>query len=224
MVSKRPIKQTSIKHMERYRLIKTFQDISDIYCINLKKRSDRKNQCIDIFKSININNYNFIEAKDGASIFPNKHKKIAARIGCTLSHIDAIQNFKKTKNQYGLILEDDFMCDHSMITKFNEYCDQVPEDFCILYLGANHKAPTAQYSKNLNRCVKSHCAHAYIINKEYIDKILNNKYMDFPVIDVYFSDFIQQKYPCYCFNPKLVWQRESYSDIEGRNVFYQRLK
>jgi hypothetical protein len=48
--------------------------------------------------------------------------------------------------------------------------------------------------------------------------------MDYPVIDVYFSDFIQKEYPCYCFNPKLAWQRESYSDIEGKKVFYNKLK
>lgn len=210
--------------MERYRLIKTFKDIGNIYCINLKKRNDRKIESINLFKNIGIDKFTFIEAKDGVSMFPNKHKKIAARIGCTLSHIETMQIFKETKNSYGLILEDDFIWNNNIITEFDKYISQVPENFCILYLGINHKRPPIPYSKNITRCVKGHCAHAYIVNSLYLDKILNGKYMEYPVIDVYFSDFIQQEYPCYSFNPKLVWQRESYSDIEGKSVFYQRLK
>ena len=81
-------------------MINSFKDIKTIYCINLKKRTDRKEECIKLFKCLNINNFEFIEAKDGALMFPNKNIKDCSKIGCTLSHISAIENFRETKNKY----------------------------------------------------------------------------------------------------------------------------
>lgn len=201
--------------------MKSFSDIEKIYCINLKRREDRKKDCIELFNNLNIKNFEFVEAKDGQELFSHLNKKTAGRVACSLSHMSTISKIKNEGFKYSLILEDDFICENDMIDKFNVYCDQVPEDFCILYLGVNNKSRTIDYSKNVNKCTKGHCTHAYIVNSLYLDKILEGKYQDYIAIDVYYSDFIQQKYPCYCFNPKLIWQRKSYSDIENRTVIYR---
>lgn len=206
--------------------MKSFEDIKQIYCINLQHRTDRKDDCIQIFNKIGLepSNIEFIQAHNGPELFPDQNKKRASKLGCTLSHIDAIKKMHSQNIKYGLILEDDFICDDNLVSKFNEYCEQIPEDFCILYLGANHKLPTIQYSKNIVKCQKSHCAHAYIVNQNYISNILDGDIFKYPVIDVYFSNYIQSVYPCYCLEPRLVWQRASYSDIEHRTVYYWALK
>ena len=207
--------------------MKCFSDIEKIYCINLKKRTDRKQQCIELFNQINFKDVEFIEAKDGSALFPeiySKDKRKAARIGCTLSHIDALQRIKEKNYKYSLILEDDFMCEKNLISKFDKYAEQIPNDFCILYLSTNHRKPPIKYSKNIDKCVKSYALHSYIVNLDYINNLLEGPYNDYIAIDVYISDFIQTKYPCYSFNCRLTWQRQSYSDLEQKTIFYKNIK
>jgi len=75
-------------------------DISQIkhaYYINLEERPDRKDQVIQEFKKIGINNperFNAIKCASGA-------------VGCSMSHLKCLLNAKKQNWEHILIVEDD---------------------------------------------------------------------------------------------------------------------
>jgi glycosyl transferase family 25 len=202
--------------------MKNFNDIEKIYCINLEKRIDRKKECDLLFLKFNLN-VEYEKACEGMTLYPELSKRQARRAGCTQSHLNVLNKIKKNNFKYTLILEDDVEFKDNFIDLFNIYVKQLPTDFCVLYLGGNHIKSTTNYSLNLEKCNSTYCLHSYIVNNSYIDNILEKNPHNFEAIDVYFSKYIQQKFNCYCFNPKLSWQRESYSDIEERNVFYKNI-
>ena len=59
-------------------------------------------------------------------------------------------------------------------------------------------------------------------NNSIYDLILNLITKRNKPIDVYYAD-IQKSYNCYGFNPSIALQRESFSDIQNKNVNYKWL-
>lgn len=88
-----------------------------IKIVNLLRRPDRKEKMIELLKSHNISNYDFIEAVDGMKLDDNDildmfHGNDFANrrgfLGCALSHINLWRRLLHDKdNNYYLILEDD---------------------------------------------------------------------------------------------------------------------
>ena len=89
-----------------------------IKVINLKRREDRKNNVIEIFKNANISNYEFIEAIDGNSLEitnelidlfkGNDFGNRKGVIGCALTHYKLWKELIESGDEYYFIMEDDF--------------------------------------------------------------------------------------------------------------------
>lgn len=139
---------------------KFYADI-DIFCINLKARSEKKQIMIDQFKKHNID-VKFYEAIDGRTldvkmlndtkiIDIKNSKKFMKRdptkfpfglkrgeIGCTLSHIDIILNFLKSPKQYLLIFEDDVILSKNFRNDLFNIIQEVNQvKWNVLYLNEN---------------------------------------------------------------------------------------
>jgi GR25 family glycosyltransferase involved in LPS biosynthesis len=210
--------------------------ISKIYIINLKERTDRWKDCLIQLNKYNIENYERFEAirPDLKKIDPIQYSKnnlkmdekyIIGALGCKLSHIEIIKNAKKNSYKQILILEDDFLLCENFIEKYNKIYSDIEKkkiNIDILYLGFSivRKEPFIDTSINNLKKVKSvHTTHAYIINYNFYDTILEELEKCHCEIDVCYAN-CQKKYNMYGIYPSLISQRTSFSDITHRNVDY----
>jgi GR25 family glycosyltransferase involved in LPS biosynthesis len=173
----------------------------NIICINLKERKDKHDKVLQLFKDLNLEVQFF---------YADKHKT-SGRIGCFESHVKVIQNEYYKNSQYILIFEDDIVStpsytDNSIneIVNFldkNQWCQYFQLGYTILpqeivgFFG----------SKNLsNNIIKynGNCAHAYILNRNGMEKVLNTwreyaykKELD---LDVYYKEIFADNGAAIC--------------------------
>lgn len=196
------------------------------YVINLDHRKDR----LELFKNTyNFHNidYEVISAIDGNKLDINRlhkeqivgdyvmntiNKKIRdyhyeintmGAIGCYLSHIEVWKKIKEDKNcKYGIIFEDDVLINNNITDKvIYEYINNLPNDWDILLLNKSNIKKSNEIKNNLVKVSIFLRTHSYIINKNSINKILNemmplNQHIDFKLsclatlgkINIYFYD------------------------------------
>jgi len=194
------------------------------YYINLSYRTDRKKHIINQFQSYKINNYFRIPAiknKDGA-------------IGCSKSHILAIETFLQTGKTICVILEDDF----EFLVSSTDYCNflqyiktfQLNNTWDVILLSGNHINQT-KYNECLNRCTSSQTTSGYIFNKKYASKLLDNyktglknlirtKNHQLFCLDRYWQR-LQNEDNWFIANPIIGKQKPGYSDIEKNYASYE---
>jgi hypothetical protein len=178
--------------------------ISNIICINLKTRKDRKKFMVKQAK----------KAKFPITFFKTT-KNINPARGCLESHLSIIKQ-NKTKDSI-LILEDD--------ARFNYQLSQLPEppaDWDILYLGATVKQ-LSEYNQHWNKAIECWSTHAYIIRKSLYEKVINDLENYTGEIDKYYVENIQPNFNCYILKLQMTQQNEGYSDIEETTVNYSNL-
>ena len=126
-----------------------------IFVINLERNADRREHVSKIMSENNID-FEFFKAVDGKSIFPdnesrlkfieenfldcNKWQPSVGQIGCWLSHVEIWKKIVSENISSCLILEDDITFqiqneDKSFQENFNDYCEQLPEDWNLFMLG-----------------------------------------------------------------------------------------
>lgn len=150
--------------MSKYSLIKKEninykknENCYKILVVNLKKRSDRKDNIINIFKSANFKkNYLFYKAFDGSEISETleitelfKINDFGSRkgfIGCALSHYNIwIDLLKDELCKYYIIFEDDITLCNNFTQYFNDVTDimeSFSEKIDILFLGYHTNSNT----------------------------------------------------------------------------------
>jgi glycosyl transferase family 25 len=206
-----------------------------IYCINLDKRVDRWERCEKIFKEnqIVVERISAIEGETIKLETPNNLR--SGELGCMFSHLGIIQDAKDNGIESVLIFEDDVEFAEDFNYLFSEYMKQVPEDWQLLYLGANHSLcnmhmrtddiPPVQISDNIYKINRAFSCHAYAVRNNMYDRLIekaNHASYNLP-IDVLYSQ-LQYDSRSYLIRPHLCWQREGYSDIQNENVNYEFLK
>ena len=178
------------------------------YCINLKKRKDRKVKMKRTGKRKNLNFTIFkaIEDKNG-------------HIGCKKSHCQVIRNAVKKNLNKILILEDDL----KIIKPYQ--IKTCPEKWDILFLGGEIiKRNNFKKSYEWIYC-QSYFTHAYIIN-------LKNKDLVKDILDIEHNDSIENyrqfmttkictKYLTFVHDPVLITQFDDFSNCENQNVSYE---
>lgn len=174
---------------------------NNIFIINLKRRIDRKNNMIKKLHSMNINNYEFIDAIDGTDAtiidkFNNQKKNFKTKIStsghfaCLLSHIKAIEIAKNRCYTSIMILEDDvFLCDNFI----NELEKLKIPNYDVIYLGGIINKKKIFFSKwaKANKILGT---YGYILNSNMFDLMLVelNKLANY--IDLFLMEKIQPTY------------------------------
>ena len=176
-----------------------------IKIVNLKHRKDRKNETIDKLTKANFlpDEYEFIEAVYGKELQPSHELYTLVKgndfgnrygvIGCALSHYGLwLELLKDDKNDYYLIMEDDFtLCDDfkNKLNKLNKLLtddDKALNHIDFLFLGYHmfHKdrqkykdiydveSPTTKIDK-LNKNLYIGGFFSYIITKNGANKIID---------------------------------------------------
>lgn len=198
------------------------------FYINLEKRKDRNEHIIKLkenntfFK--NINRFN--------AIYNDKYG-----VGCLESHIKCLELCLKMNDNYYLIIEDDFFILNQQ--NFNEFVNEFEtiknENWDVITLTPRGITKKKQFLRNFHRIIETQTATAYIIKHNFIQKLLpilvnslpklknaKNKKESHP----YFNDQcwkpLQKKSIWLYFNKIFAGQLPCYSDIEKRNVNYNK--
>ena len=192
-----------------------------IYCINLDKRIDRWEECQIQFEKHSLDVERF-SAIDG-SIIENDTKLANGELGILRTHIELIKDAKEKGYKNILILEDDVEFDDDLNQNFTSIINQIPNNWIMLYLGANHVGGVIQISENICQIIHSYAIHAFAINSDLFDLIINGLPKYKKPVDVFYAE-LQPLFPSYVIRPHLAWQRESFSDIQGGIMNYYFLR
>lgn len=200
----------------------SFDFFDAIFCINLDKRPDRWIHAQEQFKKIGIldkvKRFSAIERKDG-------------RLGCIKSHLEIIKYAQKNNLNNVLIFEDDVVfMDENVELIMGNVINQIPENWEMLYLGANLHSPLSKFSDNLVLLVNGFSTHAVAYNKSifnfFIKKYnkMNEVTLQSDILDVWIANHIQTRGKTFLVKPLLATQINDYSDIVKSNVDYSFIK
>lgn len=203
-----------------------FEQFDKIFCINLDKRTDRWEKVSKIFSDVGIKNVVRYSAVDGSTLdltnIKYKPSLLKGELGILETHLKLLQEAKDAGLKEIVIMEDDVIFTDE-IKNFNEYFNDVPSDWDMIFVGGNHiygDTPRVINDRVLkvNGTVAIHCI---IIRESIMDVILALAKGRQKQIDGYYAD-IQKGYNVYSFTPNMALQYEDFSDIQGKNVNYDQ--
>lgn len=199
----------------------TYSYFSDIVCINLATRSDRRSYAQSVFQKFHIPaRFHLVE----------KHPK-GGMYGCFDSHIQVIKHAYDSGKNNLLVFEDDLLPTETYSDDHVKHAIQFmkeSKDWEIMYFGYF----VFNYNLNPNKCylnaevVYPHvvkynpfATHAYCLNRKGMEKILNKhlSYIGRVHYDIFLAEHSEIK--SYCYTPMLFDQKLCFqSDIEARNL------
>jgi hypothetical protein len=180
--------------------------IPEAWVINLDHRPDR----LEAFQKQNfpfhIERFSGIIDKDG-------------EVGCKKAHLGILT--KQHKFPF-VVFEDDCQL-------INDCCyvdkamQQLPENWDMLYVGANLQEPLERYSENLFHLHGAWCAHAIIYNSQrVVDYIVENKDKKAALDDLCKTE-VEKKFNCFVVYPMVAIQRGSNSNVVPGYRDYRKL-
>lgn len=219
--------------------IQSIEDITNIFYINLDKRTDRRELIETELEKVGLNAQRFkaIDMKKGA-------------IGCSLSHLHLLTKAFQNNWSHICILEDDVeFLNPELFKKSLNQCLSTTTEWDVLLLGGNNKGTYTNINENcikVNRCftttayiVKGHYLQVLIENvrqglKFALEETKKNVSNDFmftrhttPLVNPYAIDMhwfsLQERDNWVLLTPLTVSQRDGYSDIENKYTSYGHL-
>ena len=204
--------------------------IDTIYYCNLDHRADRKAQMLEELRKLDIPESKIVR-------IPSVYTPNFGILGCGKSQINAIKHFIESGKQTCLILEDDFT-----FTLEKEKINEILHNFfnknvhfdCLM-IGGNIIQAVQTELPYIKKVYDGQCCSSYIITntfapillrlweeasqllEEYIQE--NGKPFHFYCLDIAWKQLQPQSH-WFVTEPKMGIQRESYSDIENKVVFY----
>jgi DNA-dependent RNA polymerase auxiliary subunit epsilon len=200
-----------------------------IFCINLARRKDRREEAEKEFEKYKITGVEFIEAVDGKTLdFEKTISKDGSEVsrgdwGCTLSHLSVVKIAKERGLKNYFVFEDDA----KMIEGFNDdliesYMRYVPLDWSLLYFGGSHIGDLQKVNHRISKMTETYTTHAIGVNSSMYDELIN-VWSNIEKVDLGISS-LHRKFNCYCTNQKLIYQGDGFSDILEKQVSYEHLK
>ena len=198
--------------------------LSNIFFINLESRKDRLQHVTNELSKLKCNTerINAVKLADGA-------------LGCTMSHIKALELAKSRDLPYVFICEDDItFLNPTLLLENVEKFEKNIENWDVLIIGGNNCPPYTKISDYCIRIYNNQTTPGYVVKSHYYDVLIKNfkesavKLMKEPkqrrlyALDMYWKS-LQSMGQWYMIIPPTVIQYEDYSDIEKRNVNYQGL-
>jgi glycosyl transferase family 25 len=196
-----------------------------IYVINLKERLDRKEHITTQLKKIDCENYILFEGVNGKSI-ENPTRMPSGMFGLIKTYLKMYDDWKKNPQENILIIEDDCVFVDGFNKKLEEYISNVPNDWDMLYFGANHNYHMGEKTITINeKCIKlnnSYSAHCVLIKPHVFEELIFGIQTFTIENDVMMSN-LQKKYNAYSSSEALTTQLVSYSDIQNKVMDYNWL-
>ena len=198
----------------------------EVYIFNLKKREDRLEHIRRQLKRIDCKNYNIVESIDGSQIedtFGMKH----GMFGLISTYLKMSEMVSKSNSDIIIVIEDDCVFSQNFCQKFDDFLDEVPDDWKLLYFGGNHNThmnyeQPIQVSENVMKLVNTYTAHCVVFRKEVFEEFISELKEYKIENDVLLSQY-QRKYSSYSTTEKITWQINNHSDIENKYINYDWL-
>ncbi len=143
-------------------------------------------------------------------------KFTSGRIGCFLSHYMLWNHLYHSNIEEAIILEDDVRFVDGYKTLYEDYMNQLPEDWQYVFLGSAGALNNFEQSvsKNIIRS-KPYCTHAYMIKRSALKTLLEECYVMKTYVDMQIRQFVLPKLKYYVFHPPLIDQMSLESDEFG---------
>ena len=188
-------------------------ETTPIFIVSLDRKPERYKYVTCQLDLMRMTNYQKWSATDGFKIDTKKiisdgitqkliERGNKAEVGCASSHIKLWKHIVAKKLDWTLILEDDAHFHPQFISIFNKYWELVPIDAKIIFPGHGGQCYT-NFQKNRSRLVyQNHtvCLHAYIINWESAQYLLDNLLPMDKIVDVAIYDHFSNHYGSFVFN------------------------
>lgn len=204
----------------------TLNDYFDkIYCINLEKRKDRRDEMVKTFYRLSID-VEIIEAIEGnkegwkSDKYPHPMRGFEGVAGGTSTQISLIRQTAKEGLRSVLMFEDDceFIDFFNLI--FDEIVKSIPKDWDMIYLGGlndYNKGVPVEINEDIVKVTGMMSTHAYALKNTVFKKAIEIVNENYPYLTDSADGFLctlQKECNAYAFNPPLVWQKADYSDIQ----------
>lgn len=200
----------------------------DIVVINLDSRPDRLAEITEEMERMNIPHWRRLSAVDGRKEFPKLNTFFAGSIGCSLSHVVALEEAKWSAVDAVLICEDDveFLVGKEEISgAIREFLENPHLDVLALYGrargGSHHISPNLRIVVGLvgTVCyvVKPHMAT--VIGQLFSEGVKDlQKNQRKGKSDILWNKLQKRKYFFAAPIDTFTRNREGYSDIEGKSL------
>lgn len=145
-----------------------------------------------------------------------------AEISLTAKHVEALKRISEDENEFGLILEDDVLVKETFMNSLNEYFDELPDDWDIIFPGDgyglriwdNNQEPIPNKQVYLANHPASRCTEAMFVKKEAAKKLYDAMKPFTMVCDwEYAWQFYNLGLNVYWFEPSLITQASHALDL-----------
>lgn len=179
-----------------------------IMCLNQAERPDRWTQAEEEFKRVGLAVERFFAIKADVPFH-----------SFCLSQHGMLKRFLESEGQRLLTLEDDVV--FRPLNHLEDALSELPEDWDVLYLGANDRGVTPQrYSNRLSRIGMAWTTHAVAYSRKMAEFIVANYPVEtFAMYDDWLSNQLPDK-QAFIVNPPVAWQRPVMSDLWGTQADY----
>lgn len=190
-----------------------------VFFINLEHRKDRLSEIQPEIEKMELNAERFeaIKTTYGA-------------VGCMKSHLEILKIAKERGYRSVLIFEDDFMfvVDKETFWKELKTFEEKKIQYDVLMLSHNtHKATV--YDDQIYKLIETQTTSGYIAHSRVYDKLIELFEKNIPILETTRAHeahcdqcwkVLQPTGNWFAFKKRIGVQRESYSDIEKRVVYY----
>jgi len=204
--------------------LKSFDDIKHSYYINLEHRTDRKEHVESQLSNLGIKakRFNAIKMDNGA-------------IGCSIFHLNVLQNALNQKLDHILIVEDDitFLDSGLFKTQINKFFEKHNNNWDVILLAGNNMPPYTNMDDTCIQVSRCQTTTGYIVNGHYIKCLIKNiktglinlinkpsEHIKFAIDKFWFV--LQREGKWFLIIPLTVIQREDYSDIEKKVTNFEK--
>lgn len=189
-----------------------------VYCINLDKRTDKWQACQEEFARIGLTNVERFSAVDGKKVDVESNL-LPGEIGIIMSSIAVLTDAKEKGYEKILILEDDVQFSDTFVRDWNQWSQEIPEDWEMLYLGGNLVGwQPNRISSHVHVGTNIFAIHALGLRSSVFDSMISAIDMNTPVDVTYGHQ--SRNFNSYLMVPRMAWQRPGRSDIQGQYVNY----
>lgn len=206
-----------------------------IFIITLPHRKDRLNSLTYQLDAFGLE-YEVFNGVNGKNI-KAKYESDNLNVGCTASHGQVLQRAQIMGLSNCLVLEDDCELSDDFLQRITDL--QLPDNWDLCYLSGTHREQPIKINDTISRCVRTLTTHAYLINvksnvSDELTMLLSifsgtecgNLCLDVSFnqpVDCYFATLQKFNY-FYVINKPLAWQKGGFSDVNGRDMYYDWLK
>jgi GR25 family glycosyltransferase involved in LPS biosynthesis len=215
-----------------------------VFVINLDSRPDRWHQIVLNLRQHGVRNYERVSAiKPTPDLVPTQRNWLETYhhlrqhglngtdtsvdyaigcLGCKLSHMQVLRLALQRGYQRVLILEDDAELLPQAGATLQAALQELPPDWNLLYLMANHAKQPQPVSDHLVQVQCSATTGGYAVQRHFMTVLLEALQDDVEEIDVTYMK-LQPVVPMLCVKPHVARQRPGYSDIRRQELDYSVL-